>query len=164
MKHIKLDRIDMRILNNLQENGRMTNVELAKKAGISAPPCLRRVKALEEAGFIKRYHAELAADKLGYGVTIFTEVNLNSHNESDLAEFARLLQTWPMVRESYLTTGDADVLLKVVAESWESYQKFLTTQIMAAPRVTKIRSTLVVKNIKNAPGIPLSEGHGKSGK
>lgn len=156
MKRVKLDRIDLRILQSLQQDGRMTNVELAKKAGISAPPCLRRVKALEEAGFIKSYHANLAADLLGYGVTIFTQVNLNSHHESDLNAFGALVQTWPMVRECYLVTGESSALLKVVAESWESYQKFLTTTVMAAPRVTQTKSTLIIKTLKNEFGIPLA--------
>lgn len=157
MKRVKLDRIDMRILQTLQEQGRITNVELAKKAGISAPPCLRRVKALEEAGFIKSYHAELAAEKLGYGITVFTQVNLSSHYDSDLDEFRALIKSWPMVRECYLVTGDCDALLKVVAESWENYQKFLTAQLMTAPRVTQVKSTLTLKVEKYEPGIPMSE-------
>lgn len=157
MKRVKLDRIDMRILQSLQEDGRMTNVELAKRAGISAPPCLRRVKALEDAGFIKSYHADLAADKLGYGVTIYTQVNLSSHHDSELEEFGKLVRSWPMVRECYLVTGEGDVLLKVVAESWESYQKFLTTQLMAASRVTQVKSTLIIKTQKFEPGVPVSE-------
>ena len=164
MKRVKLDRIDLRILQSLQEDGRMTNVDLAKIVGISAPPCLRRVKALEESGFIKNYHAELAADKLGYGVTIYTQVNLNSHHDADLDEFSRLVKTWPMVRESYLVTGEGDVLLKVVAESWESYQRFLTTQLMAAPRVTQVKSTLIIKTHKYEPGIPVNETAIKNGK
>ncbi|MBP7253317.1 MAG: Lrp/AsnC family transcriptional regulator [Alphaproteobacteria bacterium] len=156
MKRVKLDRIDLRILQTLQQDGRMTNVELAKKAGISAPPCLRRVKALEDAGFIKSYHANLAADLLGYGVTIFTQVNLNSHHETDLNAFGALVQTWPMVRECYLVTGESSAFLKVVAESWESYQKFLTTTVMTAPRVTQTKSTLIIKTLKNEYGIPLA--------
>ncbi len=157
MKRVKLDRIDLKILQFLQEDGRMTNVELAKRVGISAPPCLRRVNALEEAGFIKSYHADLAADKLGYGVTIHTQVNLNSHTTADWQEFDKLVQTWPMVRESYMVTGDCDVVMKVVAESWESYQKFLTTQVMAAPHVTQVKSTLIIKVLKLETGVPVSE-------
>ncbi|MGB4100651.1 MAG: Lrp/AsnC family transcriptional regulator [Alphaproteobacteria bacterium] len=157
MKRVKLDRIDLKILQCLQQDGRMTNVDLAKKAGISAPPCLRRVKALEDSGFIKSYHANLAADKLGYGVTILTQVNLSSHNTADWEEFEKLVQTWPMVRESYMVTGDCDVVMKVVAESWESYQKFLTTQVMATPRVTQVKSTLIIKVQKSEPGVPVAD-------
>ena len=112
---------------------------------------------MEEAGFIKSYHAELAAEKLGYGITVFTQVNLSSHYDSDLDEFRALIKSWPMVRECYLVTGDCDALLKVVAESWENYQKFLTAQLMTAPRVTQVKSTLTLKVEKYEPGIPMSE-------
>lgn len=157
MKQVKLDRIDMRILQSLQQDGRMTNVELAKRAGISAPPCLRRVKALEQAGFIRSYHANLAAELLGFGVTIFTHVNLDSHHESDLNAFGQLVQQWPLVRECYLVTGESSALMKVVAESWESYQKFLTNIVMAAPRVTQVKSILIIKTMKHEPGIPIGD-------
>jgi len=166
MKRVKLDRIDLRILQSLQQDGRMTNVELAKRAGISAPPCLRRVKALEESGFIQSYHANLAADQLGYGVTIFTQASLNSHHDSELNAFAATVQGWPMVRECYVVTGESAVLMKVVAESWESYQKFLTNTVMADARVTQVKSTLVIKMLKHEAGIPISETptKGKAGK
>src|ERR1700735_1512126 len=104
MKHVKLDRIDLRILRELQKDGRMPHVELAKHVGISAPPCLRRVRALEESGFIKGYHADVAADKLGYGITVFTLVSLNNHAESDLWNFAKLVENMPLVRECYMMT------------------------------------------------------------
>src|SRR5580693_4041435 len=110
MKHVKLDRIDHRILRELQKDGRMTNVDLAKKVGISAPPCLRRVRALEEAGYIRGYHADIAADKMGFGITVFTQVSLSNHSEADIAHFSKLIEGWPQVRESYLMTGDSDYL------------------------------------------------------
>src|ERR1700745_1648397 len=125
MRRVKLDRIDRRILRDLQANGRMTNVELARRAGISAPPCLRRVRALEESGYIRGYHADVAADKLGYGITVFTLVSLTNHTETDLQNFAKLVETWPQVRESYMMTGDSDFLIKIVEEDWESFQNFL---------------------------------------
>src|SRR5579863_7751554 len=105
MKHVKLDTIDRLILRELQEDGRMTNVELAKHVGISAPPCLRRVRALEEAGFIRGYHADVASDKLGFGITVFTQVSLANHGESDVQNFAKLVESWPQVRECYMMTG-----------------------------------------------------------
>jgi DNA-binding Lrp family transcriptional regulator len=157
MKQVKLDRIDMKILQALQQDGRMTNVDLAERAGISAPPCLRRVKALEQAGFIKSYHAHLAAEMLGFGVTIFTHVSLDSHHETDLQAFGELVKQWPLVRECYIVTGESSALMKVVAESWESYQKFLTNTVMAAPRVTQVKSTLIIKTIKQEAGIPLDD-------
>src|SRR5579862_8782390 len=126
MRRFRLDPIDYRILQNLQAEGRITNVELARRVGISAPPCLRRVRALEESGFIRGYHADIAADKLGYGITVFTFVSLTSHTEADLWNFAKLAETWPQVRECYMMTGDSDFIIKIVAEDWEAFQQFLT--------------------------------------
>ena len=123
MRHVKLDRIDRRILRDLQADGRMTNVELARRAGISAPPCLRRVRALEEAGFIRGYHADLNAELLGFGVTVFAQVGLTSQAESDLKAFEALIATWPEVREANMLAGETDFLLKIVAEDWDAYQK-----------------------------------------
>src|SRR5579864_6850614 len=111
MRRIRLDRIDRRILQNLQRDGRMTNVELAERVGISAPPCLRRVRALEESGFIRSYHADVAADKLGFGITVFTFVSLTNHTETDLWNFAKLAEGWPLVRECYMMTGESDFII-----------------------------------------------------
>src|SRR2546426_7378539 len=95
----RLDAIDRQILKELQAEGRITNVELARRAGISAPPCLRRVRALEQAGFIRGYHADLDAPSLGFGVTVFAQVGLASQAEQDLRAFETLVQGWPEVRE-----------------------------------------------------------------
>ena len=97
MRRAKLDKIDLRILADLQADGRMTNVDLAARAGISAPPCLRRVRALEEGGYLKGYHAEVNAEALGFGVTVFAHVGLNSQAETDLKAFEALVGSWPMV-------------------------------------------------------------------
>jgi DNA-binding Lrp family transcriptional regulator len=155
MRHIKLDRIDRRILHDLQEDGRMTNVELAKRAGISAPPCLRRVRALEEAGFVRGYHADLNAEMLGFGVTVFAQVGLASQAEPDLKAFESLIATWPEVREANMLAGETDFLLKVVAEDWDAYQKFLTTKLTAAPNVNHVKSALAIRTSKYAPGVPI---------
>ena len=157
MKHVKLDRMDLRILRELQHDGSITNVDLAKKVGISAPPCLRRVRALEEAGYIRGYHADIAADKLGFGITILTMVSLANHSEADIANFAKQVETWPQVRESYLLTGDTDFLLKIVAEDWEAFQKFLTHQLTGAPNIAHVKSFPVMQRTKQAFGIPLDE-------
>ena len=155
MRHVKLDRIDRRILRDLQADGRMTNVELARRAGISAPPCLRRVRALEEAGFIRGYHADLNAEMLGYGVTVFAHVGLNSQAESDLKAFEALIRTWPEVREASMLAGETDFLLKIVAEDWDAYQKFLTTHLTTAPNVSHIKSALGIRVAKHKPGVPV---------
>ena len=155
MSRVKLDRIDRRILADLQDQGRMTNVDLAKRAGISAPPCLRRVRALEKSGFIRGYHADLNSEALGYAVTIFAQVGLNSQAEADLKAFEALVGSWPQVRECHMLAGETDFLLKVVAEDWDSYQKFLTTQLTAAPNVSHVKSSLSIRTSKYAPGVPV---------
>ena len=155
MKRVKLDKIDRKILINLQENGRMTNVELAKNAGISAPPCLRRVRALEEAGYIKGYHVDVDAAMLGYGVTVFAHVKLVSQAETDLQKFETTIKSWPQVRECYMLAGDTDFLLKIVSHDWDSYQHFLTENLTAVPNVTSVKSFLTIRTSKNAPGVPI---------
>ncbi len=155
MSKVKLDRIDRKILADLQGNGRMTNVELAERAGISAPPCLRRVRALEEAGIIRGYHADIDPGALGFGVTIFAQVGLGSQSETDLKKFEELIHSWDLVRECYMVAGEADFLLKIVAEDWDEYQKFLTQHLTAAPNVSHVRSALGVKTTKCMPGVPV---------
>jgi DNA-binding Lrp family transcriptional regulator len=152
---IKLDAIDRNILRTLQETGRKSNIDLAEEVGLSAPPCLRRVKILEEEGFIKGYHAELNPEKIGFKVVVFAKISLQTNSDDDLDAFEALLAEWPMVREAYMLAGDDDYLLKVVAESWEHYQGFVTSQLANAPNVAKLSSTLVVKTTKNEYGVPV---------
>ena len=156
MRRVKLDRIDRRILRDLQANGRMTNVELARRVGISAPPCLRRVRALEKAGYIRGYHADINAEALGFGVTIFAQVGLSSQNEADLKAFEELTQTWPEVRECNMLAGEADFLLKIVAPNWDGYQRFLTTRLTAAKNVSHVKSALAIRTSKWLPGVPIA--------
>jgi DNA-binding Lrp family transcriptional regulator len=155
MRQIKLDRIDRRILRDLQADGRMTNVELAQRVGISAPPCLRRVRALEKAGLIRGYHANINPEALGFGVTVFAQVGLSSQSDTDLRAFEEMVSHWAEVRECALLTGDVDYLLKVVAQDWEDYQRFLTTKLTAAKNVAHVRSALVMRTTKDMPGVPI---------
>lgn len=155
MRRAKLDKIDLRILADLQADGRMTNVELAERAGISAPPCLRRVRALEEAGFIKGYHAEVNAEAMGFGVTIFAHVGLSSQAENDLRAFEDLVRSWPQVRECHMLAGETDFLLKVVAHDWDDYQKFLISSLTPAPNVNHVKSALAIRTSKHEPGVPI---------
>ena len=157
MRRLRLDRIDRRILRNLLTDGRMTNVELARRVGISAPPCLRRVRALEEAGIIRGYHADLAAEALGYAVTIFAQVGLSSQADSDLKAFERLVATWPEVREAYMLAGETDFLLKIVAPDWDSYQRFLSAKLTSAPNVSHVKSAMMLRLSKDEPGVPVTE-------
>ncbi len=155
MRRVKLDRIDRQILHDLQADGRMTNVELAKRAGISAPPCLRRMRALEEAKVIRGYHADIDAEELGFGVTVFALVGLQSQAEPELRAFEQLTLGWGEVRETHMLAGETDFLLKIVATDWDSYQRFLTTRLTAAPNVAHVRSALAIRAAKQLPGVPI---------
>lgn len=157
MRRAKLDRVDRRILKALQDDGRMTNVELARRAEISAPPCLRRVRALEEGGYIRGYHADINPEALGFGVTVFAQVGLSSQAETDLRAFEALMQSWPEVRECHMLAGETDFLLRIVAVDWDAYQRFLTTRLTAAPNVSHVKSSLAIRTCKNVPGVPISE-------
>lgn len=133
----------------------MTNVELARRTGISAPPCLRRVRALEQAGVVRGYHADVNPAALGFGVTVFAQVGLSSQAEHDLKSFEELVKTWPQVRECHMLAGETDFLLKVVAEDWDAYQRFLTTQLTTAPNVNHVKSALAIRTAKQLPGVPI---------
>jgi DNA-binding Lrp family transcriptional regulator len=151
----KIDAVDRRILSDLQADGRLTNVELARRLGISPPPCLRRVRALENSGYIRGYHAIIDAEAMGFGVTVFAQVGLASQNELDLRAFEQLTLTWPQVRECNMLAGETDFLLKIVAEDWDHYQRFLTTQLTAAPNVAQVKSALAIRTSKYLPGVPI---------
>lgn len=155
MGRVKLDDIDRRILTNLQDSGRMTNVRLAKMVGISPPPCLRRVRALENAGLIQGYHADIDAARLGYGVNVFAQVGLHSQAESDLVAFEERARGWPMVRECYMLAGETDFILKIVARDWDAYQTWLTSELTSAPNVDHVKSALAIRTSKREPGVPL---------
>ena len=152
---LKLDQVDRQILGDLQEDGRITNVDLAKNAGISAPPCLRRVRALEDAGIIKGYHADIDADALGYSVYVFAFVGLTSQAENDLQEFEELVSGWPQVRECHMLMGETDFLLKIVAHDWDDFQKFLTSRLTPAPNVSHVKTALAIRSAKTMPGVPI---------
>ena len=157
MRRVRLDRIDRRILRNLLSYGRMTNVELARRVGISAPPCLRRVRALEEAGIIRGYHADIAPEPLGYAVTVFAQIGLASQADADLKAFENLIATWPEVREAYMLAGETDFLLKIIAPDWDSYQRFLSAKLTSAPNVSHVKSALMLRLSKDEPGVPVGE-------
>ncbi len=155
MSRIRLDEIDLRILKTLQEDGRITNVELAERVGITAPPCLRRVRALEEAGFIKGYHAELNAELIGYDLTVFAMVGLHSQAEADLRAFEALVASWPLVRECHMLNGEIDFMLKIVARDLHEFQTFLTTHLTPAPNVASVKTSLTIRCSKKLPSVPL---------
>jgi len=150
----KLDAIDRMILAELQADGRMTNVDLAKRVGISAPPCLRRVRTLEENGYIRGYFADVDARELGFEVQVFAMVGLQSQAEADLSAFEEKCQGWPLVRECHMLNGEADFILKCVAPDLSTFQNFLTEQLTSADNVASVKTSLVIRGAKDEPGVP----------
>lgn len=150
----RLDAIDWNILKELQGDGRMTNVELARRVGISAPPCLRRVRALEEAGFIKGYRALLDEKRLGYEVTVFAMVHLASQAEADLNAFEAFVRAAPLIRECWMLSGEIDFILKCVAPNLAAFQAFVA-ELTAQPNVRNVKTSLAFKNSKDAAMVPM---------
>jgi len=154
MPNNKLDPTDRKILAELQADGRMTNVELAKRVGISAPPCLRRVRTLEETGYIRGYHADVDSRALGFDVQVFALVGLQSQAEADLVAFEERCRNWPFVRECHMLNGEVDFVLKCVAPDLSSFQTFLTEQLTSADNVASVKTSLVIRCAKDEPGVP----------
>jgi DNA-binding Lrp family transcriptional regulator len=150
----RLDAIDRQILKELQDDGRITNVELARRVGISAPPCLRRVRALEQAGYIMAYRALLDEKLLGYEVTIFAMVHLSSQADADLKAFEDFVRAEPLVRECWMLSGEIDFILKCVAPDLRTFQAFVA-ELTAAPHVRNVKTSLTLRNSKNAAMVPM---------
>src|SRR2546423_7062272 len=151
---IHLDAIDRKILTELQDDGRITNVELARRVGISAPPCLRRVRALEEAGYIKGYRGLLDEKLLGYEVTVFAMVHLTSQAEPDLKAFEDFVHNAQLVRECWMLSGEIDFVLKCVAPDLKTFQAFVA-ELTGAPNVRNVKTSLVLRNSKDAAMVPM---------
>ena len=151
----KLDDTDLKILKELQSDGRITNIELSRRVGISAPPCLRRVRALERKGLIKGYHAVVDSHALGFEVTVFAMVGLHSQAEADLKAFEALVASWPEVRECHMLNGEIDFILKVVASDLSTFQSFLTEKLTSAPNVDSVKTSLTIRTSKHVPGVPI---------
>ena len=152
---LKLDDVDLQILRDLQDDGRITNVDLAKRAGISAPPCLRRVRAMENAGVVRGYHADLDAEALGFNVHVFAFVGLTSQAEVDLQAFEAMVAEWPQVRECHMLMGETDFLMKIVAHDWDDFQKFLTSKLTPARNVSHVKTALAIRSAKKLAGVPI---------
>ncbi len=160
----RLDAIDWRILKELQANGRITNVELAEKVGISPPPCLRRVRALEQAGIISGYFALLDEKATGFEVIAFAMVTLHSQSEQDLRAFENRVLTWPLVRECFMLSGETDFILKCVAPDLTAFQDFIIQDLTSAPNVAGVKTTLVIRRVKSEPGVPITVAQGRRSK
>jgi DNA-binding Lrp family transcriptional regulator len=155
-RRVKLDSIDRRILQNLRDNGRMTNVELARLSGISAPPCLRRVRALEKAGYITGYHADLDGELLGYEVSFHALVGLNSQAGGVLSQFEAEIGAWPEVRRCDMIRGGGDFLLRMVARN-TAHENELTTRLTSAAHVTTVQTFQVIRTSKHKSGVPVDD-------
>ena len=153
---ITLDATDWRILRELQADGRITNIALAGKIGLSPPPCLRRVRALEEAGLVTGYTALLDEAALGFSLTAFAMVRLHNQAEADLRAFENALLGWPMVREAHMLSGESDYMLKCVARDLTAFQAFVLDQLTAAPNVASVKTFLTIRKAKRDPGVPIS--------
>jgi DNA-binding Lrp family transcriptional regulator len=149
-----LDAIDRRILQELQADGRMTNVELARRAGISAPPCLRRVRRLEEAGIIRGYHADSDPQRLGWEITFFAIVGLDSQKEAVLSAFDQLVAGWPEVRECHMIRGGGDFLLRLVARD-TTHENQLTQRLTGLPTVSRVQTLQTIRTSRSLAGVPL---------
>ncbi len=153
----RLDSIDWQILKELQGDGRITNVELARRVGISAPPCLRRVRALEEAGLIRGYRTLLDEKQLGYEVTAFVMVGLHNQTESDLVAFEAQVKEWPLVRESYMVSGEVDFIMRCTAKDLETFQNFIIRDVTSTKNVDHVRTALTIRRIKDEPNVPIDK-------
>jgi len=151
----KLDTTDWRILKELMADGSLTNVALAGKVGLSAPPSLRRVRALEEAGVITGYTALVDEQALGFALTAFALVGLHNQAETDLRAFENRILGWPIVREAYMLSGESDYILKCVARDLSTFQEFLLKELTAVPNVASVKTSLAIRRAKLAPGVPV---------
>jgi DNA-binding Lrp family transcriptional regulator len=152
----RLDSIDWAILKELQADGSITNVELARRVGLSAPPCLRRVRALESAGIIKSYRAILDPDALGFEIVCFAMVQLAAQGKAEIAAFKDEIRRWPSVRECWTLSGDIDFILKCVAENLGAFQT-LVSDLTALPNVRNVRTALTLDLVKDEPLVPIEE-------
>lgn len=150
----ELDATDWRILKELMADSSITNLALSKRVGLSAPPCLRRVRALEERGLISGYTVLVDEKALGFEVTAFALVGLHNQSEADLRAFENQVLAWPLVREAYMLTGENDYILKCVARDLTAFQDFVLNELTAAPNVASVKTNLTIRRAKMAPGVP----------
>ena len=152
---MKLDSTDLRILSELQTDGGISNVDLAKRVHLSPSPCLTRVKALEASGVIERYVALASAAKLGLGLNVFISISLKSQNKDALAEFERRIAEHDEVMECYLMSGDSDYLIRVALTDIGALERFILNQLTPIPGVEKIRSSFALKQVRYKTALPL---------
>ncbi|MBL8271367.1 Lrp/AsnC family transcriptional regulator [Steroidobacter sp.] len=164
MLSIDLDRTDIKILNELQKDARLTNVELAQRVNLSPSPCLTRVRALERAGIINRYVALVNPSAVGLGLNVFINITLERQVEKSLQQFQNTIQRFPEIVECYLMTGDADYLLRVVVPDVPALEEFILNGLTRIPGVASIRSSFALKQVKYDTALPLEGGAKRTGK
>lgn len=152
-----IDKINIRILDELQDNARLSNIDLAARIGLSASPCLARVRALEEAGIISRYVALLDPLKVGLSVSVFIQVSLEKQTEQMLERFQTAIGNVPEVMECYLMTGDSDYLLRVIVADVQELQNFIVNRLSKVPGVANIRSSVALKQVKYKTALPMTK-------
>ncbi len=150
----EIDEVDRQILAELQADGRMTNVELARRVGLSAPPCLRRVRRLEEQGVIRGYHADLDPQALGWEITFFALVGLETQKETVLSAFEAMVSEWPEVRECHMIRGGGDFLLRLVARD-TAHENQLTARLTGAAHVLRVQTLQTIRTRKDVSGVPI---------
>ncbi len=158
-RNTSLDSVDRQILRELQQDGCMTNVELARRVQLSAPPCLRRVRRLEEAGVIRGYHADLDPVALGWEVTFFALVGLETQKQAVLDAFEAMVLAWPEVRECHMIRGGGDFLLRLVARD-TAHENALTTRLTGAAHVLKVMTLQTIRTAKDVSGVPVDQAEG----
>lgn len=157
MPNSSLDAFDHKILAALQEDGRLSNVDLAEKVGLSPSPCLRRVKRLEQDGYIRGYRAVLDRRKVGLGLTIYVDIKVEKHSTENAAMHQRLLEAIPEVVAAHMVSGDADFVAEVVVPDLAAYEELLTERLLSLPMVKDVRSNFVIRPVKTDAPLPL--GH-----
>ena len=159
MAEIELDRTDLRILEILQENGRLSNQEIAERVSLSPSPCLRRIKRLEGAGVIRQYVALLDPGKLGLGLLAYVSVKLEKRGKMPIEDFGARVQGWPEVAACYAMTGEMDYLLRVHVEDLQHFSRFVMDQLLRQPGVVDVKSSFALERIKETTALPLNVVH-----
>jgi Lrp/AsnC family leucine-responsive transcriptional regulator len=157
---IGLDDLDSRILSALQEDGRLSNVELAERVGLSPSPCLRRVKRLEEEGYIAGYKAKVDRRRLGLGMTVFVGVKVDGHRDANAKAFTEAMRKLPEVVACHMVSGETDFLLEVVVADLSAYDAFLSRSLLLMPMIRDIRSNFAIRTVKADGALPVPDRDG----
>jgi Lrp/AsnC family leucine-responsive transcriptional regulator len=157
MPNVDFDAIDVKILNKLQENAKLTNVELSNSINLSPSPCLARVRALERKGVVSRYVTLLDPLKLGLGISVFVQIGMERQVERNLEDFQTAISRYSEVMECYLMTGDFDYLIRVVVEDMPALERFIVDKLTKIPGISNIKSSLALKQVKYKTALPLPD-------